>query len=611
MEVFFIHLVKSSGILVLFWAVYHLFLKKETFFNSTRWFLNFGLIASIVIPFIYFKTINIIEVPTNTPTSLPTITNETAQEISVASKLLTYAFYGYLLGILFFSTKLLIQLASLYRFIKKGTLKKGNFNYVLTNENMSPFSFFNYIVYNPNIYKEKELEAILTHEQIHAKQHHSIDVIFLHIYTIVFWINPIAWLYKKEHTQNLEYITDLHTSNKLNTQKEYQYLLLKQLNGMQYSIINPFYNSLIKKRIVMLQKQKSHKKNLWKYSLILPLLAGFMMLFSFKTVTKFNHLNENTTNQYVITKQTTDNELEELKNKVQKQGNKLIYSNLKRNSSGLIKNIKIKYIVGSIKAGPTEFSKEEGIGNLYFGTNNNTVYLDIEKSTDSNLLTEQPKSKQLNDPIYVIDGKIMPKDFDVKSIDPESIYSMNVIKGESAIEKYGEKGRNGVVEIFLKDSNQINLNSSDSKNSFKISSTTIDQKEKPLYVLDGKILHEDFDINTIDPSTINHINVLKDINATKKYGDEGKNGVIEIVLETNTSEAKNKSTSIQFKKIDPNQLIILDGKEISHEEYSKIDREEIRAFIILKDGDAVEKYGEKGKNGVIIIQTKGSSKNSF
>ena len=178
MEVFFIHLVKSSGILVLFWAVYHLFLKKETFFNSTRWFLNFGLIASIVIPFIYFKTINIIEVPTTTPTSLPTITNETAQEISVASKLLTYAFYGYLLGILFFSTKLLIQLASLYRFIKKGTLKKGNFNYVLTNENMSPFSFFNYIVYNPNIYKEKELEAILTHEQIHAKQHHSIDVIF-------------------------------------------------------------------------------------------------------------------------------------------------------------------------------------------------------------------------------------------------------------------------------------------------------------------------------------------------------------------------------------------------------------------------------------------------
>ncbi len=53
-------------------------------------------------------------------------------------------------------------------------------------------------------------------------------------------------------------------------------------------------------------------------------------------------------------------------------------------------------------------------------------------------------------PLIIIDGKEAGEDIDLDSLDPNTIESINVLKGPSAEKAYGEKGKNGVVEITLK-----------------------------------------------------------------------------------------------------------------------------------------------------------------
>jgi TonB-dependent SusC/RagA subfamily outer membrane receptor len=110
-------------------------------------------------------------------------------------------------------------------------------------------------------------------------------------------------------------------------------------------------------------------------------------------------------------------------------------------------------------------------------------------------------SKQTtNTPLVVVDGK----EGDIKSISPESIESITILKNQSAVEAYGEKGKNGVMVVITK------LNQSG-------------KNDAPLFVVDGK---EGGNIKGISPESIESITVLKDQPAIEMYGEKGKNGVI-------------------------------------------------------------------------------------
>ena len=66
MEALFIYLIKSSGLIILFYFAYFLMLRKETFFTSNRWFLLAGLITSVLLPFVFITKIIWVE-PAATP----------------------------------------------------------------------------------------------------------------------------------------------------------------------------------------------------------------------------------------------------------------------------------------------------------------------------------------------------------------------------------------------------------------------------------------------------------------------------------------------------------------------------------------------------------------
>jgi len=129
--------------------------------------------------------------------------------------------------------------------------------------------------------------VILEHEKAHARQLHSLDVLLGRATTILLWINPLAWWYQKSIQQNLEYLADSQAVRKLTSLKEYQYTLLKVSgNSLTPALVNSFYSSLIKKRIVMLHKSKSKQSNQFKYLLIIPFLSLFLMSFNTKNVYK-------------------------------------------------------------------------------------------------------------------------------------------------------------------------------------------------------------------------------------------------------------------------------------------------------------------------------------
>jgi BlaR1 peptidase M56 len=348
METIFIYLLKSSAILAVFFLCYHFLVQKETFFNSNRWFLLLGLFTSILLPLFFIKKIVWIErkavasdlLPINSTAStvVESVPEETFNWLQLFP--IIYTMVG-----LFIILKIVSHLLSLYRLLhRKEVIVHKPFALVDINEEINPFSFFKYIVFNSNLYSKIELESILTHEKVHSREKHSIDVLIAKVFCAVFWFNPFAWLYKKAILQNLEYIADQKAIQHIEDKKAYQMTLLKVVTDHNYlSITNSFYQSLIKKRIVMLNKNQSKQHKIWKYAVILPALIAFVVFFQVKVIaqekTTKNNLKVNKTevSTVIVTKNSSDEDLSADSKRIKNDADiDLKFSKIKRNKKGEI-----------------------------------------------------------------------------------------------------------------------------------------------------------------------------------------------------------------------------------------------------------------------------------
>ena len=125
--------------------------------------------------------------------------------------------------------------------------------------------------------KEDEKQEILTHEQTHVRQWHSIDVIISEIVNIICWMNPFAWLLKTEIRLNLEYLADHKVMESGTNKKAYQYHLLGLANqNRQTGLYNNFNLSHLKNRIKMMNKRRTKKIAKTKYLLFAPLAAALL-----------------------------------------------------------------------------------------------------------------------------------------------------------------------------------------------------------------------------------------------------------------------------------------------------------------------------------------------
>ena len=532
------YLLKASAILAIFYLFYKVVLHKETFFQSNRFFLLGGIITSLILP--------LIVIPVYVEQVITPIQNYAftqASGIVPVPKTINWAQIigvGYLAGIIFFGSKFLLSLFSLTKlFINNRSEKIGDYYFIKSDSSDSPFSFFNYIVYNPNTFEQKELQQILIHEKVHAYQWHSFDVLFSQLATIVFWFNPISWLYKKELQQNLEFIADSVSQEKSTCQKSYQHLLLKtSIVPSQFALTNNFYNSLIKKRIIMLHKNRSKNTNQLKFVFILPLLMAFIFTFNTKTIaqnvvkkvtTKDNNrglileeIDENM-QMVIITKITKDSkqsDLDNIKKSFSKEGVTVKFKGIKRNSSDEITAIKIDVNSKQSNANfntssdqpikPIKISFDEkgdhisiGNGEIHHGRG------DLHFISKDGNHTIQSSGKGNQNYVFISDDGKHKKHqlIEIKTDGNGDKYEVIDIKGDDS-----KHDGHQIIEIKTDGSSDHIVLISDDENA-------------TLFYIDGKEVSKD-DFEGLDPNTIKNVEVLKGDKAEEKYGNNAKGGVI-------------------------------------------------------------------------------------
>ncbi|WP_235856417.1 M56 family metallopeptidase [Flagellimonas oceanensis] len=276
------YILESLAFQLVFLLAYDLFLKKETFFQWNRAYLLGTFALSLILPWVKIQALQ-----TTMPQELETTTVFLTQLNGVAlgpgveeASFLERIPWPYLvlgagsiLATIWFAYKL-VQISRLRH--KSVVENYREFTKVTVPKSTSAFSFFRNIFMGEEIKKDKEAN-ILAHELVHVKQWHTLDLLFFELARIVFWFNPLVYIYQNRLAELHEFIAD-EKAVKQNKAAHFEMLLSEAFHTQNISFVNQFFNkSLIKKRIVMLQRKKS--KAVWqlKYVLLLPLVLGMLV----------------------------------------------------------------------------------------------------------------------------------------------------------------------------------------------------------------------------------------------------------------------------------------------------------------------------------------------
>ncbi|SFU68257.1 Signal transducer regulating beta-lactamase production, contains metallopeptidase domain [Pustulibacterium marinum] len=300
----------------MFLLLYDVLLKKSTFFNSNRAYLLITSALSFVLPLLKFQFFEnsvpeVIRITTYTKNEtqvvlLDGITLTAKSNVSFWSQLGTWEWVfiaGCLVSLVVFSFKLY----KLFK-LKFGGKKvvHGTFTEIIIPKSSVAFSFFHWMFLGEKV-KQKPFSHIVAHELVHIQQKHSWDLLYFEILRVVCWFNPLVYMYQNRIAELHEFIADSKTSQQ-NKKEHYQQLLQEVFQTENISFINQFFNhSLIKKRIVMLQKSNSKKRELLNYSFLLPTIVALLWYSSSVGQEKetANHLEEKIVVGYATEKEAT------------------------------------------------------------------------------------------------------------------------------------------------------------------------------------------------------------------------------------------------------------------------------------------------------------------
>ena len=288
-----------------FLVVYDVFLRKETFFNWNRVYLLVTAMLSVLIPFIKLDIIKaimpeefVIRLPeviigsvTETSSINPDFANLAgltfASESTSLWSILLFSGMCVALIILVFKIFKLVLLAS-----KHPKHWSNNLLIIKLINSNAAFSFFHYVFLGEKI-DTKDRSSILEHEMVHVKQKHTLDLLFFEVLRIVFWFNPLIYMYQNRIATLHEYIADAKAVKQQSKAEYYDNLLAQVFETQQFSFVNPFFKqSLIKKRIIMLSKSKSKQINILKYALLFPMVCSMLIYTSSYATEKTLDLEE-------------------------------------------------------------------------------------------------------------------------------------------------------------------------------------------------------------------------------------------------------------------------------------------------------------------------------
>ena len=261
-----------------FFAVYEFILKKETFFQWNRSYLILTSAAAYVIPFIDLESMTN-NLPVEYFFMMPEVVLSPGEFIEkqfiwsvfLMASLRWVFFTGILLtGILF-----TVKVFNICMLIRRNSKEKNkDYSLVLLQQENTAFSFFKFIFIGKTLQSK---EKIISHEMIHVRQWHSLDLLFFEIQKIIFWFNPYSYLYQNRITEIHEFIADSGSVSKKEGSTFFNSLLAETFRVDKMAFVNSFNNhSLIKKRIIMFNRENSKDLFKIKYALLIPLFFGML-----------------------------------------------------------------------------------------------------------------------------------------------------------------------------------------------------------------------------------------------------------------------------------------------------------------------------------------------
>lgn len=298
MEVIKYYILVNSYILF-FWIFFHFILKNETVFQQLRIYLLTSIFVSIFLPVLHFSTRSLSFIYTQIPYDIDfsVITTPVFERILPKTSIKQSLNYFMIIKYLILSGALLFLIRNLFKHIKMYLLinrleniKYRKLNIKITEKSIIPFLYNNNIIIPKAIPKE-EMNIVIEHEYEHYRLGHHIDNLFLQIFQIIFWLNPIIYLVIRDLKQIHEYQVDKEIIKSGIDASIYKLSLIKFSAGFQkFAIANGLSNYKIKNRLIMMNNVNI-KKWKWKFLLFIPAFIVVFLMLSFTTSDKDSLIN--------------------------------------------------------------------------------------------------------------------------------------------------------------------------------------------------------------------------------------------------------------------------------------------------------------------------------
>jgi len=511
-----LYLLKSAVWLTGFTLVFVTVLRNERYFRLNRIYLLSGIVASIAFPFYtwhYAVILPSVQAVLTTTSDFPAVTT-----VVPVSTPIPFYWWLYLVGLISIAIRLVWQTGMVVRKLRKaGYVKTGSVKLVRTSEYAASFSFFSYVFVNPST-PDIETKEILNHECEHIQQRHWFDLVLVELLCMLQWFNPFVWIYARLIRQNHEYLADemalQHTANPA----IYQATLLNQLFGAPViSLANSFSYSLNKKRFKMMKKKIDSPFRKLKMLMVLPLITLVFYAFAKpEYVSSAPAFPNNEVNRNV--------DGNDVKGKVVKTDGKPLHGAsviINGTTIGTIADIDGNFKLNSVP-------KDAKIAFSFVGFKTVMQKPDFNQPMTIKMVTDTVKFEKgvvavgygkpapppppsafdlKNPPICIVDGVQVDSE-KAKAIKFEDIESHTSLEGKAATDKYGEKGKYGVLEITLK----------------KVPSVLSDKKNENVNV------NTKADVNAKADVTVNtNTNAKVDVNVNSKSQQKNEKEVFVVV----------------------------------------------------------------------------------
>lgn len=475
--VYLIKMVICSGAL---YAYYLLALRNRIFHQWNRFYLLATVLFSLIFPLIPMPGLFAMQGPQQA-VDLSNLFINSGNEITLGANEGGHwsaanwiaSVYGCIAAILI--GRLLFGLLQIARLFSRSPVQQlGQVSFVSTQHPAAPFSFFNWLFWKKDIELQSPGgQSIFRHELVHIQEHHSVDKMMMQLVLALCWINPVFYLVRRELQLIHEFIADKKAVGNAGVESLAAIILQSAYSTQYNQLINPFFQQPIKRRLAMLQKTLKAPRNAYLGRILsIPLCALLLFAFSKKKTNSNDHLaapEDAPTVTTIAPAPAVNNSRSNSKGTPKSNGTNKNEAVLKLSTSVITDTIPAKTVADDIKEiHVNKKDKEKTITIIY--KNGKKEILTEQQAKERGLLNPPPPpppviSKMPPPPpppsiddrvLVVVDGKEKGTLATTGKLDdlykPADIESINVLKNKSATEKYGEKGKYGVIEINLKKS---------------------------------------------------------------------------------------------------------------------------------------------------------------